>query len=179
VEDDNFSVARSERFTAAIDEDLKELCGQIETRSRLLLVQSSLDLYNGVRVPEPKSEQVEVPRPIKTAVVVKAERIDETPKPAAQKKKQFVLKSCLVLEQGTCSTDGDTTAELSFTSSGGRGKSVDFSESTRMNALQFDREDDSQTDDRSRVDFSEVTVITFACRLGDNPSVSKYSISTL
>jgi hypothetical protein len=179
VEDaDNFSVARSEDFSC-IDEDLKELCCQIE--SRLLLFQSSLDLFSDVRDPKPKqSEQVEEvpPRPIKTVLLVKAETIDETPKPAAQKKKKqsAASKSCLRSqhEQGACSIDLDTTAELSLASSRGRGgKSIDFSDESTSNTFQFDEEDDSQADDRSRVDFSAVTVITFACRLGNNPSVSK------
>ena len=152
VEDDNFSVARIGDLSRHA-EDLKDLCDDNETR--LLLFQSSLDLFSDVRGPKPKSEQVEVsPCPI-NKTVTKAETIDETPKetpkPEAQmKKKRSALKSCLRVrvEQGTCSTDEDVTAELSLKS--GRGKSVDF---------------------------SDVTVRTFACRLGDNPSASKYTTS--
>ena len=166
VEDDDFSVARSEDLSRHAY--LKDLCIHIETR--LLLFQSSLDLFSDVRGPKPKSEQaVEVsPRPI-NETVTKAETIDETPKDSSkltsQSKKKSTLKGCLRVraEQGTCSTDEDVvTAELGLTL--GRGKSVN-------------PEDDVQADNKSGVDFSDVTVRTFACRLGDNPSASKHTIS--
>ena len=182
VEDDNFSVAGSENFFRHTD--LKDLCDD-HIDARLLLFQSSLGLFSDVRGAKYKSDQVlEVsPRPIKTEMI--AETPKETPKPEAQmKKKRSALKSCLSfkVEQGTCSTDGDFTAELSLTS--GRGKSVDFSSGSTVNTFHCDpeddvqaddRSDDAQADDRSGVDFSEVTVRTFACRLGDNPSTSKYT----
>jgi hypothetical protein len=170
VVNDNFLVAMSEDYSGHAD--LKDLSDHIETR--LLLFQSSLDLFSDVRGPKPKSKQVEASRPIKT--VTKAETIDETPKAKAQmKNKKSALKSCLRAEQETCSTDGDVTSELSLAS--GQGKSLDLSRSSTVNTFQSDPEDDVQADDRSGVDFSEVTVRTFACRLGDNPSASKYSTS--
>lgn len=167
---ENFSVARSKDFSGHAD--LKDLCDHIETR--LLLFQSSLDLFSDARdhsSRKPKPEQVEVSRPIETVTIT--ETIDETPKPTAQmkKKKGSALKSCLRVEQGTsCSTDGDVTAELSLTS--GQGKSVDSPRST-VNFSQCDPQDDDDAGGRSGVDFSEVTVRTFTCRLGDNPSTSK------
>jgi hypothetical protein len=155
VEDDTFSAARSGDWSRHAD--VKGLCDHVETR--LLLFQSSLDLFSDVRSPKPKSEQVEVSRPI-NKIVTKAETIDQTPQPAAQqKKKKSALKSCLRVEQGTCSTDEDFSGNIVNT------------------FQQWDQEDDVQADDRNSVDFSEVTVRTFACRLGDNPSASKYTTS--
>jgi hypothetical protein len=149
-EDANFPVAKSEDCSRHTD--LEELCSEHIDTPRLLLFQSSLDLFKDVRSfdlfkdgrgLEPKSEQVEVYyRSIKSGTIDETPK--ETPKPGAQMKKNSVLKSCLNfrVEQGTCSTDGDFTAELS------------------LNDSRF-------------VDFSEVTVRTFVCRLGDNPSTSK------
>jgi hypothetical protein len=124
----------------------------------------SLDLFRDVRDPEPK---VEVSGSIKTDVP-KAETIDETPT-VQMKNIKSALTTFLRVEQGTCSTDSDFTAELSLTSRWG--ESVDFSGSTSsVNAFQCDPEDnaqaddrsgDVQADDRSGVYFSEVTVRTF------------------
>jgi hypothetical protein len=171
VEDD-FSIATNEDFPGS--EDLLEdlcCCGHIETR--LLLFQSSLDLFHDVGgASKPKSEQVdEASRPIKT--VTKAETIDKTTKPA--------LMSCLkVLEQETCSSDTETATETDFTVSdlsltSGRGKTVDCFRRTGT-AFECYPEDDvlEVADDVVRgVDFAEITVRTFACCLGDNPSTSK------
>jgi hypothetical protein len=174
--------------------DLEDLCDEHIDTTSLLLFQSSLDLFKDVRSLdsfkdvrgslEPKSEQVEVYyRPIKAETINETPK--ETPKSGAQRnKKKSVLKSCLSfrVEQGTCSTDGDFTAELSLTSGRGR-KSVDISERTVNtfrcypdNDVQADdkSDEDVQADDRRGVGFSEVTVRTFVCRLGDNPSTSKY-----
>ena len=192
VEDDNFSVAGSKEFSRRLD--LKDLCDD-HVDARLFLFQSSLGLFSDVRGPKPKSEQVEVsPCPIKTETI--AETPKETPKPEAPvKKKKFALKSCLSfkVDRGTCSSDGDFTADLSLTS--GRWKSVDLSSGSTVNTFHCnpeddvqaddmsgsvqadDRNDDAQADVRSGVYFSEVTVRTFACCLGDNPSTSKYTTS--
>ena len=174
VEDDNFSVAGSKEFSRRLD--LKDLCDD-HVDARLFLFQSSLGLFSDVRGPKPKSEQVEVsPCPIKTETI--AETPKETPKPEAPvKKKKFALKSCLSfkVDRGTCSSDGDFTADLSLTS--GRWKSVDLSSGSTVNTFHCNPEDDVQADDMSGVYFSEVTVRTFACCLGDNPSTSKYTTS--
>ena len=175
AKDDNFSAVVTSDDLPRSD-DLEDLCDCIETR--LLLFQSSFDLFSDVRGSNPKSEQVEVFRPIQSAA--KAETIDTTPKPTAQtKKKKSALKSCLkILEQGTCSVDEDLTADTSITLSGRR-KSVVTS------TFQCYPEDDVQADDKGDeveatdgmrgVHFAEITVRTFACRLGDNPSTSKYT----
>ena len=116
VEDDNFSVVRSKDSLGS--EDLNNICDHIE--SSLLLFQSSMDLFGDVRGSgEPKSEQAEVSHPIKNELT-KAETTvhntpKETPKPTAQAKK----KSCLKVEQGTCSTDGDVTASSASHQDGG------------------------------------------------------------
>jgi hypothetical protein len=179
VEDhNNFSVATNEDFPGREDL-LEDLCcrGHIETR--LLLLQSSLDLFHDVGgASKPKSEQVdEASRPIKT--VTKTETIDkttnETPTPA--------LMSCLkVLQQETYSTDTDTDTDTDFTVSelsfkSGRGKTVDCFRRTGTTFECYPEDGVLEVaDDVVRgVDFAEITVRTFACRLGDNPSTSKYT----
>jgi hypothetical protein len=173
-EDDNFSVATNEDFPCSEQDFLEDLCCDHHIETRLLLFQSSLDLFHDVGDRKPNSEQVEVSRPIKT--VAKAETLDKTTKETAKS----VLMGCLkVLEQETYSTDTDadtvfTASELSVTS--GRGDTVDFLGRTVTTFECYPEDDVQEADDTVRgVDFAEITVRTFACRLGDNPSTSKYT----
>lgn len=161
-------------------EDLNDICDHIE--SSLLLFQSSMDLFSDVRgIGEPKSEQGEVSHPIKNELTKAETTVDKTPKETPKPKAyQIKKKSCLKAEQGTCSTDGDVTAEFSLTS-GWAESALDLSGNT-VNRPPFqgcNPEDDVQADDRSVVKFSEVTVRNFACRLGDNPSTSKCTTTQL
>ena len=175
--------------------DLMGRCYNI-LETGLLLFESSFDLFpDDARGPHPKvSGRIEP--------VINAETIDGTPKETpktitaqSQKKKSALKRRCLKTEQArTLSIVGDVTAELSLTPE--QGKRVAFFESTVNNAFQCDPEDGVQVEDKicalssarrtyarrtesertvvgSGVDFSEVTVRTFACRFGDNPSVSK------
>jgi hypothetical protein len=85
--------------------------------------------------------------------ITQAETIDKTSKPTAPtKKKKSALKSCfkvLLVEQGTCSTDGDLTAELSQPRITTTGESVDFSGRTVTSTFQCYPEDDIKADDTS------------------------------